>query len=65
MVEILLPGVGNLTDPATGKDLLVPDLGNYAEIAAAAGTAFIPLIGHGPGMSLAHSGGGLAGRANA
>ena len=31
----------------------------------AAGTTFIPIIGHGPGMSLAHVGGGLAGRAHA
>jgi len=34
-------------------------------VAAAGASVFIPIIGHGPGMSLAHVGGGLAGRANA
>jgi hypothetical protein len=46
--------------------LLVPlNATKYFIYPTAAAGVFVPIIGHGPGMSLAHVGGGLAGRANA
>jgi hypothetical protein len=55
-----------VADPATRFELWYPLRSpRWISFPGAATTTFIPLIGHGPGMSLAHVGGGLAGRAHA
>jgi len=55
---------GQVAVETTSYEYRIPG-GPVISETAAATTGAIPLIGHGPGMSLAHVGGGLAGRANA
>ena len=57
---------GQVAVETTSYEYRIPGGSVISETVAAAGASvFIPIIGHGPGMSLAHVGGGLAGRANA